>query len=215
MNHRVKSFAAIHKAIRLAMSELLVRLGTAEADDTDVLEELEGVLHLCEAHLSHEETFVRPFIVARFGTTVGTFDRGHPEHLRFIAELRELAAGGPSHELYLHYSEFVADAFAHMVEEEKVVQALLEEHFTDAEIAGLGARIVAALPPVDKLREAALILRAMSRPERRPFVTAVLAPMPAPARTKFLDAMRKAVPSEVFADLSAIAAEAVEKASAA
>lgn len=186
-------FAGIHKAIRRGLGDLLYRLGATDfespADVTRVGEALESLLAFCESHLGHEENVVRPACGDKL--VPEAFDRGHPQHLRFIAELRALfravKASGPKHRptlahaLYLHFSVFAADCLEHMAEEERVLLPLMLKTLGDHAVLAIRERILASLGPAEMVESVRRMLAAGNPSEQHQMVRGILAKAPRPA----------------------------------
>jgi hypothetical protein len=68
--------------------------------------------------------------------------------------------------LYLRFSEFVAEDFAHMAEEELVVLPVLQSLFSDEELADIEHRIMAAIAPDDAMAYARIMVAAGSHADR-------------------------------------------------
>jgi hypothetical protein len=210
MTKRLDGFGPIHKAIRFALSDLLVRMGKGEF----TFAELEDVLAYCESHLAHEETFFRPAFATRIGALTA-FDEGHPVHERYVAELRALAksaeSAAPEHRatsaraLYLHFSKFVGENLAHMAEEEEVLQPLVERHFADDELLAIQGRLMASLAPPEMVRSAKFMLRALDRSERAFLVGGMAKNAPRPAVLALLDAVKPVLSPEINAELAELA----------
>lgn len=194
---RYDLYGPIHKGLRLALSQLLVRLGSTDfADPTAcrlIGEALEQQIALSALHLEDEDRFIHPALAARAPETVQGLDVEHREHRAQLAALAETTAvllassdaerPAVGRRLYLEFSRFVADDFVHMHEEETVVLPTLHALFTDAELAGMEQAIIGALPPTDLLDFMRLMLPAMTPAERR----------------ELLAGVRQDAPAEVFA----------------
>lgn len=190
---RFDMYGPIHKALRRSMASVLTRMGVVDFDDPSggagaVLEELEGLLAFSEAHIRHEDAFVRGALLERCPSVVPSLDDDHVEHARLVAELRALAAAlvsaRPEHRrevgraLYLQLGALVADTLVHMNEEERLVQGLLERHFTDAELVAIQERLLASIAPPEMLDTLARMLPAVSHPERVAILTGARASAP-------------------------------------
>lgn len=175
---RFDLFGRIHKAIRLAMSELLVRMGQTSFADTKasaaICDDLRGLLSYCDAHLAHEEEVIAPAARERLPGGMDAFD-SHGEHTRFVAELRaqidalENAPAGlrtrVGRTLYLHFSTYVGESFVHMAEEERVLMPLLERFFADDELRALSNAILERRTPAEIAFSGPLLLRALDPQE--------------------------------------------------
>ena len=125
-------YAPIHKGLRLALSDLLVRLGRADFADAaataGLLAALRRQLVLSAGHLHHEEVEIHTVLEARAPGSTLTLEADHDHHRRAFVTLEAAIAAveaappaeraAPARELYLAFSQFVAADFAHMAEEE-------------------------------------------------------------------------------------------------
>lgn len=194
-------YAPIHKGLRLALSDLLVRLGQADfADEAAAAALLAGLrrqLVLSASHLHHEEVEIHTALEARAPGATLTLEADHDHHRRAFVTLEAAIAAveaappaeraGPARALYLAFSQFVAADFAHMAEEELVVLPLLQRLFDDEELIAIEARIVAAIPPEKTMQYLALMVPAMNPIERAQFLAFVRAGAPAEAFDAILD----------------------------
>ena len=160
---RLDLYAGIHKGMRAFMAETLVRLGRIDvadpADRDQALDQLELLLAFCAAHLRHENDFIHTAIEARQPAGSTKLAEEHVEHTESIAALREEAAAlrkAPDHaapeqalRLYRRLALFVAENLLHMHAEETVHNALLWQHYSDADLAELHDRLLASVGPAD------------------------------------------------------------------
>jgi hypothetical protein len=177
---RLDLFGPIHKAIRCALGELLTVLGATSFSDeaavASAVAQLEDVIELCEDHRGHEDDFVMSALADRLRGKLDSMQRAHADQPVVVAQLRALATTlqTTAHDLrpiagrtlYLHFSTFAADLLLHMAEEEQVVQPLLERSFTDDELRGVHARLMASLTPAQRARAGKWLMRALNPVER-------------------------------------------------
>lgn len=192
---RFDLYGPIHKGLRLGLSTLLVRLGQADFGTPEgerTLEALEAQLALSASHLAHEERFLHPALDARRPGATAILEQDHRHHDAVFAELQtriaavrqaprtEKAAAGRA--LYLAFSRFCADDFAHMAEEEQTFLPMFHELFADEELRAIEGELIAAIPPEKVMTYLRLMLPAGTPDER----------------FGFLDGMRRGAPAEVF-----------------
>lgn len=193
-------YGPIHKGLRYALSNLLVRLGRADfttPEGEETLKALEAQLRLSEGHLAHEERFIHTALESRRPGASAMLERQHREHDDAFADLRALIAAvrdaAPAEKasvaraLYLTFSNFVAEDFAHMAEEEEIALPILQELFTDAELQQIEADLIAAIPPEKTMQYLRLMLPAGTPDERFGFLDHVRAHAPAEAFAAILD----------------------------
>jgi len=185
-------YGPIHKGIRLALSDLLVRLGNTDFADETAARELLGAVRrqliLSAGHLHHEEVEIHGALEARAPGATLTLQADHDHHRRAFETLEaaidaveaapptERAA--PARQLYLAFSQFAAADLAHMAEEELVVLPLLHRLFDDAELIAMEARIVGAISPEKTIEYLKLMIPAMNPAERAGFLAFVRAGAP-------------------------------------
>jgi iron-sulfur cluster repair protein YtfE (RIC family) len=216
---RFDLYGPIHKAIRVVMSDMLVRMGKANFANADVavhvVRDLEKLLGWCEQHIEHETKFIHPHLAARLPQALAKIDVGHEEHARFVAELRSLMGGvvnasSPElralagHTLYLHYSAYFADTLMHMVEEERVLQPLMHRFFTDVELLQINEAIVQSMPPEEAFESLGVIIPAVNGPERAGILGGVHAGVPPEAFKVFLGMIRPRLNDAEWTELLAL-----------
>ncbi|MFA5120806.1 hypothetical protein [Zavarzinia sp.] len=218
MSARHDFYGPIHKALRFGSTGLLLRLGNCDAGDeaarAALCADLRAQLALGRAHLDHEERHLHGALEARAPGVARVLEDQHGHHLLRFDQLGELiaaletapAAGqaAAAQALYLAFSAFIAEDFAHMHVEETVTQPLLHAHFSDDEIRAIEGGIIASLTPEENIAYMRLMLPAMTPAERLGMLTGMRAAAPAEAFTAVIEmAARPCLPARDFADLAA------------
>jgi hemerythrin-like domain-containing protein len=198
---RVDLYSGIHKALRLFMTDTLLRVGRLDTGDADelatTLAQLRSLLELCRSHVAHENEFVHAAIEARRPGASQRIAAEHVEHLDAIAALEaEVAALAAmprepaAQRLYRHLARFVGENFEHMHVEESSHNATLWSLYSDAELLEIHQRILAAVDPA----EMGLVLRwmvpAMSPAERAGMLGEMQRQMPPEAMRGVIDTVR-------------------------
>lgn len=173
-------YRAIHKALRLGHCRMLPALGSLDTRDRArteaVLAELRGLMALGQGHLEGENREIHAALEARAPGASSHAADDHAEHEASFAEIealisaieqaplaeRELAA----RRLYRRYAVFVAHDLEHMDVEESELLTTLQEHFSDAELIAMEARIVASHPPEKMAAAMKLMAPALNHGER-------------------------------------------------
>jgi hypothetical protein len=214
---RVDLYGAVHRGLRLAHTKLLVQLGTTSYGDRAAVEatldELEGFLELAELHLRAEERHYHPALEARRPQAAARLEEQHRNHAQAFAELRGLAAklsaatresvNAVGRALYLRYTSFMGEDLAHMAEEELVSLPLFHELYGDAELVAIQERLVAEIPPEERLAFMRLMIPASNHEERLAQLGGLKAAVPPPAFAALLDALQPTLPEGDFARLRA------------
>lgn len=161
MNSRHDLYRLIHKALRAAMFDAVLRVGQVDAGDDaalgQVLDQVQQLLALLASHIKHENDFVHCAIEARRpGGAVATAE-DHREHLDAlhalnleVAGLRQAQAAerGPLlHRLYRHLAQFTAEQMLHMHREESHNNEALWTLYSDIELVVLHRSLIASVEP--------------------------------------------------------------------
>jgi len=171
-------YGPVHKGLRLAHAQLLIRLGSADtlAGQRSLLADLSAHLALAASHLAHEEDVIHPALEqVRPGATAFLA----AEHLRHHDRLEQLHGMIETVErcpretrpaywrsLYLTFAAFVAADLEHMAQEEAVTWPQLCAAFSDEELAALEMRVIGGLSPHELIAFMRIMLPAMSPDER-------------------------------------------------
>ena len=201
---QVDLYGAVHKGLRWGLCALLTRMGATDFADTGraavVLDDLDGVLYLCESHVAHEESHIHPALERkRPGYTTGleAEHRAHADDIRDLRALAEAVAAAPDESraaagrvLYLRFSKFVSENLAHMVEEETVVEAQLSSWLTTAELTVIHDALIASIGPDEMLAFLRVMVPASSPDGRFAILSGAKAAMPPAAFESLLRSFR-------------------------
>lgn len=213
---RYRPYRAIHKALRAAMSQTLLQLGQADAAFPDEVESalagVEQLLAQMELHLNHENDYMHAALKERAPQACADFDQDHVHHRQSLAALRDSLAllrgwPGPREELlyglFLDLSAFVGENLTHMREEETRLTEIFWDHFSDAEIHEIEARLKASIAP----EAMGPILRAMAfasnHGERVEMLAGAKANAPAPVFEGIVGLFRAGTPAAAWPRVAA------------
>jgi len=206
----------IHKALRKAQCEMLIRLGNTDYAGAGVpalVADLRSLMALGAAHISHEEAHVHTALDQRAPGATETAMHQHGSHrqsFRLIESIVDRLESAQAErrpaigrELYLTYSAFIAHDFEHMFEEETAVNGQLWMHFDDAALRAIEGAIVASLPPERVVATMRLMIPAISRGERLELLGFIKAGAPKPAFDAIIEmAARPILTPDDFAHLA-------------
>jgi len=211
-------YGPVHKGLRLAQTRMLVRLGACGGDDAAetaaLMGDLRDLLHIADHHLENEDLHVHTALEARAPGAAARLAQSHEHHRTAFLELEALilaveatppAEAEPAmRRLYLRFSEFMAEDFAHMAEEEQIILPVLQSLFTDEELIEIEHRIVSAIPPEQMMGFGALMIPAATRAGRIELLTGIRAGAPPEAFAAIIEVAARPNLSEAdFAHLSA------------
>ncbi len=203
-------YGTIHRGLRKAEMELLARLGALDAADDaavrSILDDFRRLLVLARFHLVDENEHIHTALEAVRPGATAEFAHDHDEHEKSFAEIEAILARIETGErsqranlvkaLYLRYTRFVADDFAHMLEEETELQPVLQSVFSDAELAAIEGRIIASIPPNVMLDFIRIMVPAIDPQARQEMLAGMMKGMPAEGFHMVLNLAVKPVLSE-------------------
>lgn len=180
LNGRYDLYGPVHKGLRRAQCDLLVRLGaadfTADSARAELLADLRALLALAASHLLHEEGQIHPNLVNGSAEPTARLNEQHGDHRRKFDELEELivaveqAPKAQKHQhgrrLYLAFTLYLARDLEHMFEEEVVAAPILHASLSDQELRTIEANIVGSLSPEKSMAFMQLMIPAINPAER-------------------------------------------------
>jgi hypothetical protein len=144
---RFRPYRHAHQQLRIALGNALQRCIRMAAGDltccSQLAGEIEAMLDLHAAHQAAEDQCLHAPLRERAPRALLAFDAEHEDQLGALATLRPLLRelrSNPPHaaalaaELELRLSLFIAEALAHMADEETTLTRVLWQHFTDAQL---------------------------------------------------------------------------------
>lgn len=203
LTKRYNVFNQIHKALRGMLYELAIciqRTDFTQNEAADSLSRLEQLLHLFDAHADHEDKYLLANIARYDEGMVDAFEQDHIIDRRLTASLSEnIEAWGDSldkesrykagQKIFYAFNEFIGFNLYHMNREENELLCLLWRHYTDQEIMGMQAQIIASIAPETLAVESEWMMRSMNNPEI----------------IEWMDGVRVNAPEQVFAALRSVA----------
>ena len=201
ISERHDLYGVVHRGLRKAEMDLLARLGAVDASDGDavaaVIADFRRLLVLARYHLVDENEYIHTALEARRpGASAGLAD-DHAGHERSFVEIERMIEGleaAPAARrkrlvgaLYHRTSDFVAHDFAHMLEEETVIQPMLHDLFSDDELRAIEGRIIGSIPPQVMLDFVRIMIPAIDPAARLEMLSGMMAGMPAEAFHAVLD----------------------------
>ncbi|PSJ63129.1 hemerythrin domain-containing protein [Pseudaminobacter soli (ex Li et al. 2025)] len=217
LNGRHDIYGPIHKGLRKAQCDLLIRLGNADFGDArataELLLDMRALLVLAAAHLQHEDGHIHDALRTRGAVSVDRLDHQHDDHRATFAELETLLASieaaraeerpALGRRLYLTFGNYVAHDLEHMHEEETVAAPQLWSLFSDAEMMTIENRIVGSLPPEKAMAFMRLMIPAINPAERAALLSGMKQQAPREAFDAVIEfAARPNLSAAEFADLA-------------
>lgn len=201
---RREIYHLVHKGLRAAMSDTLVRLGRVDLSGPemrqDVLDAVTDLLAMCDEHLEHENNFLHAAMEKAVPGSAQATATDHQHHVKSIRELEMRVADARQAApqlrerafkvLYRLLAGFVAENFAHMEIEESSNTELLWRHYSDADILSIEHQIHAAIKPARMMHWLRWILPNVNRQQRAVMMRGMQAGMPPELFGAVLDMVR-------------------------
>lgn len=217
LNGRWDIYGAIHKGLRMAQLQLLMRIGSADFGDEitakSIISEMRTIMALGASHLKHENDHIHRAMKKKQPSEVDRLEDQHDSHERDFAALEDVlqaieTADGPTRKtlarrLYLGFTAFIAHDLEHMHEEETIANPMLHAMFSDHELEQIEMDIIAQLPPEKVIAYMRLMIPASNPDERASLLGGVKASAPPEAFNAVIDlAARPTLDVREFADLA-------------
>lgn len=208
--NRFNIFNQIHKGLRAMLYELALEIQQADFSEVEeagvIVKEVEQVVSFFTAHADHEDRFILPAVARHNAGIIEAFAHDHLEDgwlaglLLKSVEAWRAAADAPASvkagtELFYHFTEFTAFNLVHMNKEERFLNEVLWQYYTDNEIRDIERQILASIPPDILAVESRWMMKGMSNPE-------IIA---------WLRVVKQTAPEAVFFSLLALAEEVLAK----
>jgi hypothetical protein len=204
LNGRWDIYGCIHKGLRKAQLEMLMRIGRANFSDRDsvasIVADMRMIIMLGASHLKHENEHIHRALEMKLPNAADRLEDQHESHEHDFDDLEQVLQALESADateckalgrrLYLGFSAFIAHDLEHMHEEETIANPLLQSLFTDAELEAIEMNIIATLTPEKAIAYMRLMIPA-SNPDER---------------ASLLGGMKASVPAEVFSTVIELAA---------
>lgn len=155
---RMNIYGFPHKGLRLALSKLALLSGSTDYTDSDCLSTLKGltseIVDLLHLHVHSEESVVLPALEEKVSGSTATNLEEHKvlenEISEFVKQLESITVGSSpvsGAKFYESIFKFYSNYINHMAMEEKDVNCLIWENFTDEEIMSWHEKIMSTLTP--------------------------------------------------------------------
>lgn len=174
---RFDLYGPVHKGLRAFLADTVQRFGCVDVEDADQLQETCAqaldLLELLRSHVDHEDEHIRPLLERCRPGASEQATTEHVEHRHLLeslaTEVRGLLAA-PSYPaadaLYQGLADLMAENLEHMRLEDLGYQAVLWQHYSDAELMALDGRIVSGLSPKEMMLFLRWMIPAISPPQR-------------------------------------------------
>jgi len=206
-------YGGIHKGIRAALGELMVRAGRTDytdgAERAALARAVDETFALLRSHAEHEDRIVEPLVRAAAPGVASALDAAHADQEgRLDALGAQLAAvsgdraAALGHAFTVALSRLCGDLLVHMADEEELAMPALQAALDDAALLQVHETIVANLSAEEKARAMAVVLPAASRTERAEMLAGMRSQAPAPAFAAVLELARGVLSPADMGDLS-------------
>lgn len=213
---RVDLYATVHKGVRKALFEAVVRLGSADLQDAASARSATGavldVLRMLDVHTRVENAVIQPRLEALAPFVARMLAGDHQGHEREMSELRALCerviAAAPAErpaigrDLYRRLALFAADQLQHMAREEEQGNRALWACLSDEALLEIQARIVGSFTPDQLLDQAALVTPALDPEERQRLLGGISRRAPPQVVDRLLERLRALLGPEEFGRLA-------------
>jgi hypothetical protein len=177
---RYNIFYQVHKGLRALLYETAIQIQQTDFindEETElVLEQVKNLVELFDKHAHTEDTFVFAAVQVYEPSVVDAFEQEHVKDHALGENLnRQLAAFSnalPGDDrmltgqlLYKAFIDFTIFNLEHMAKEEDIINKILWNHYTDDELKGITAEIIANIPLAQMMLFTQWMMRGLSNQE--------------------------------------------------
>ena len=207
-----------HKGLRFALGALALQAGRTDGSDPEEVASLKDVarrtLALLEEHARNEDDHVFALLERKVPGATTDLHRDHvvldEQALAIVSAIDELD-GSQSlddlHEIYLNITKFEADYLVHLLHEERTIEPMLWEHYTDEELIAGEVEVATSMPFEVLLEWFAVCVPARTGAENAAVLANMKTAVPPEAFEAILGAIRPQITVERFADILTRAGE--------
>lgn len=180
--NRFNIFYQIHKGLRAMLYDMALTIQhtdfSNEEEGRATLRKLRQVLSLYAEHGRHEDTFVFPAVQEASPATVALLESEHEQDEQLTNDLllqirsyrnasSETERTAVGYDIHLSFQGFVAFNLQHMCKEERNINPLLWENYSDLEIVEIQKKIRSKVSPESEIQLTRWMLRGISDGEIR------------------------------------------------
>ncbi|WP_153797383.1 hemerythrin domain-containing protein [Foetidibacter luteolus] len=192
---RYNIFNQIHKGLRAMLYDTALLIQQTDFDNREdasaTIKQLETLLHYFDGHAEHEDKFILPWIEKFDKKLVDDFEAEHVTDHALSKNLFEYIADWKAADdeqklvdlgrlIFYEFNLFVAFNLNHMNKEEQLLNQVLWEHYTDAEILGMEHAIISSIPQDVLLDESRWMMRSINNAEATAWLAGIRNNAPAP-----------------------------------
>jgi hemerythrin-like domain-containing protein len=186
--NRFNIFYQIHKGLRAMLYDMALTIQhtdfSIEEEGRATLRKLRQVLSLYAEHGQHEDTFVFPAVQKASPAVVALLESEHEKDEQLTNDLllqirsyRSASTGiertAVGYDIHLSFQEFVAFNLQHMCKEERNINPLLWENYSDEEIVEIQKQVRSKVSPESEIQLTRWMLRGISDGEIKRWFTKV------------------------------------------
>lgn len=155
--NRLRSLDPAHKGLRNALGQLVLMAGKTDFSNKAAVQKLQvlgtEVFHLLKDHTATENQFILAPLAQKNADFTAAYlvehtiiDRQEEELANRLQRFDGSQSNDMGHEFYLDLCDFQSSYLKHIDEEDRLVEAEMQKHFTDEELIGHQVEIMQVMP---------------------------------------------------------------------
>lgn len=155
--NRLRSLDPAHKGLRNALGQLVLMAGKTDFSNKAAVQKLQvlgtEVFHLLKDHTATENQFILAPLAQKNADFTAAYlvehtiiDRQEEELANRLQRFDGSQSNDMGHEFYLDLCDFQSSYLKHIDEEDRLVEAEMQKHFTDEELIGHQIEIMQVMP---------------------------------------------------------------------
>jgi Hemerythrin HHE cation binding domain len=184
MSKKIDLYTFIHKAQRVHLFTLAIKIGCADlSDETEMRSielELRDLIARLKAHSIHEDTLIHP-LFRELGDQIAVIDEEHDNLGLELRKLEDILDHKQWNLLYPELNRFISSYLAHQDEEETMQEQILWKHFDNARLGTVMTAFQASRSPAQKMDDLKFLIPGLNVAELTAIFQGIKAAAPAPA----------------------------------
>ena len=184
MSKKVDLYTFIHKAQRVHLFNLAIKIGRADLSDEIAMHsielELKDMIARLKAHSIHEDTLIHP-LFRELGNQIAVIDEEHDDLGKELQKLEYILDHKQWDKLYPELNRFISSYLAHQDEEEMMQEQILWKHFDNARLGAVMTAFQASRSPAQKKDDLNFLIPGLNIHELTAIFQGMKTSAPAPA----------------------------------
>lgn len=183
MSKKIDLYTFIHKAQRVHLFHLAIKIGHADISNKTEMNtielELRDMIARLKAHSDHEDTLIHP-LYRELGDQANLIDEEHDDLEQELHKLEQILDAKQWDKLYPEINRFISSYLAHQDEEETLQNQVLWKHFDNDRLSTVMTAFQQSRTPAQKMDDLQFLIPGLNLSELTALFRGMKASAPEP-----------------------------------